>query len=90
MKIKIEAGRAKGTVSAPPSKSMAHRLLISAGLAKGESVIHGIEGSQDVLATIDCLRALGAECKIENGTAYVRGTDALTALPHVYGLRTQF
>ena len=75
------AGRACGTVSAPPSKSMAHRLLISAGLSEGESVIHGIEESLDVLATLSCLRALGAECRIEDGTAFVRGFDARRATP---------
>ena len=81
MNVHIMAGRASGTVSAPPSKSMAHRLLISAGLSEGESVIHGIEESQDVLATLSCLRALGAECRVENGTAFVRGFDAKRATP---------
>ncbi len=51
----------RGSIKAPPSKSMAHRLLICSGLAVGESVISGISPSEDVLATIDCLRALGAE-----------------------------
>ena len=39
MKVKIKKGNAKGTVFAPPSKSMAHRLLICAGLANGKSII---------------------------------------------------
>ncbi len=81
MTVTLQAGRAIGTVCAPPSKSMAHRLLISAGLAQGESVIHGISDSLDVLATISCLRAMGAECKIEGDTAFVRGINARKAAP---------
>ena len=61
MKIKINKGKAKGFVEAPPSKSMAHRLLICAGLSDGISEIKGITESQDILATLDCLRALGAQ-----------------------------
>ena len=61
MKIKINKGKAKGFVEAPPSKSMAHRLLICAGLSDGISEIKGIAESQDILATLDCLRALGAQ-----------------------------
>ena len=60
MRIRIEPSAARGSVAAPPSKSMAHRMLICAGLAAGESVIEGIAPSQDVLATLDCLEALGA------------------------------
>ena len=81
MKITIQAGRAKGTVKAPPSKSMAHRLLICAGLSAGESVIHGISDSFDMRATAACLTALGADCRIENGTAYIKGIDATRAKP---------
>ena len=81
MNITIQKGKAKGTVTAPPSKSMAHRLLISAGLSEGESIIHGISDSQDVKATMKCLCALGAECRIENGTAFVTGINARHAKP---------
>jgi 3-phosphoshikimate 1-carboxyvinyltransferase len=53
-------------MTAPPSKSMAHRLLICAALAEGTSVIRNIELSQDILATIDCLKALGADISCED------------------------
>lgn len=75
MQIEIFPSTVKGTVTAPPSKSMAHRLLICAGLCNGESVIHGIAPSEDVLATLDCLNAIGAECKYENDTVWIRGVD---------------
>ena len=35
--------------------------------------MRGISDSRDVLATIDCLRALGATVEMENDTARVRG-----------------
>ncbi len=66
MQVKIYPGIAQGTVKAPPSKSMAHRYLIAAALAEGKSVISGVEYSQDILATIDCLRALGVEIAIND------------------------
>lgn len=75
MKIRINKGTARGTISAPPSKSMAHRLLISAAMCEGESVVHGISTCEDVLATLDCLRALGIECIQDGGDVTVRGKD---------------
>lgn len=50
-----------GTLRVPPSKSMAHRLLICAGLADGTSHIRNIQHSKDMEATIGCLEALGAK-----------------------------
>ncbi len=75
MKIKIEKGIARGTVCAPPSKSMAHRLLICAGLSDGECVVHGISDSEDMLATMDWLRALGVQCEKDGETVRVAGID---------------
>lgn len=76
MKAKIKKSTAHGTVSAPTSKSMAHRLLICAALAKGQSIISGVTFSQDILATIDCLEKLGAKCKIEGDSVTVTGTHS--------------
>lgn len=73
MRVTIEKGRAGGSVFAPTSKSMAHRLLICAGLSEGRSVIHGVSECEDVLATIDCLRAFGIECKRDGDTVTVIG-----------------
>ena len=60
MKVRIIPGRAVGCVTAPPSKSMAHRLLICAALSHGTSTVTGVSFSEDILATLDCLEALGA------------------------------
>lgn len=75
MNIRIFPSVAKGSVTAPPSKSMAHRALICAALAKGESRIAGISDCEDVSATIDCLCALGAECRLDNDTVVIQGID---------------
>ena len=42
MKVIITPSKAMGSVNAPPSKSLAHRLLICAGMCEGESIVHGI------------------------------------------------
>ena len=73
MKVIFYPSHASGNLTAPPSKSMAHRLLIAAGLAEGKSVIHNVAQSEDVLATIDCSTALGAECLLEKDTVTVSG-----------------
>lgn len=75
MRAIVEPSRAHGTVSAPPSKSMAHRLLICAGLSADTSVIHSLAMSDDIMATIGCLRSLGADIRLSGDTAYVRGVD---------------
>lgn len=63
----ITPGELKGDIKIPPSKSMSHRALICAALAKGESMITNLLFSQDILATIDTLEALGA--------TFVKGED---------------
>ena len=75
MNVRIYPSRAHGSVGAPPSKSMAHRLLICAALAKGESRMEGVSDCEDVQATLDSLQALGAECKIENNIVILKGID---------------
>ena len=69
MKITILPSKAYGKTTAPPSKSMAHRLLVCAGCAEGTSRIQNIDLSEDILATLRCLKAMGAEWSLESGTA---------------------
>ena len=73
MKVTVKPSRACGTVAAPPSKSYAHRLLIAGALADGTSRITGVAPSQDMLATLDCLAALGVPNRLENGVAVLGG-----------------
>ena len=59
MRVKISPSRAAGRVTAPPSKSVAHRALIC-GAWSESSTISGLAWSEDISATCDCLTALGA------------------------------
>ena len=54
-----------GKVQAPPSKSMAHRYLIGAALSGEECSFSGVDFSEDILASTDCLQALGAKITID-------------------------
>lgn len=75
MKVTIKPGVATGKIKAPPSKSCAHRLLICAALAKGESVIENIGTNEDISATVSCLKELGAKIDIVDNKAIVCGID---------------
>ena len=57
----IKPSRLGGTIQAPPSKSMAHRYLIGAALSGRKCSLSGVDYSEDILASMDCLKALGAE-----------------------------
>ena len=60
-----------GTTNAPPSKSMAHRFLLGAALCGQKCTLEGVDFSEDILASIDCLRELGANITIHNNTVTV-------------------
>ena len=74
MNLIIRPSQASGTVQAPPSKSMAHRQLIAAALGPQTSRIDNLEWSEDILATLDCLRALGASIERKDGPAAIGRT----------------
>lgn len=60
MDIKIYPGKLTGTVTAIPSKSYAHRLLICAAFSDKPTFLHCPETNQDIEATVNCLNAIGA------------------------------
>ena len=59
MKVKVYPAVCSGAVRVPPSKSLAHRALLCAGLAEGTSRITGVSSSEDMAATCGALEALG-------------------------------
>ncbi len=75
MTVEIYKSAPSGIIAAPPSKSIAHRLILCAALAQGESHIDNIDLSQDILATLDCINELGANYIFENGTLTIQGCD---------------
>ena len=81
MNITITPAKLAGTIVPPPSKSQAHRALIAAALAHGESVISNVALSQDIEATIRCLEELGARFRREGGGIAVQGMGANVMSP---------
>lgn len=77
MKAIFRPSELNGAVNAPPSKSMAHRYLIGAALSKEKCVVSGVDYSEDILATIDCLQALGAEVSCNNDVVTVDSANFL-------------
>ena len=71
MRAEFTPCRLEGSVFAPPSKSMAHRYLIGAALSGEKCTLCGVDFSEDILASIDCLSALGANIKIDGDTVVV-------------------
>ncbi len=74
MTVTIEKSKASGVISAPPSKSMAHRYLICGAFSQ-KSEIRGVGFSDDIKATLSCLEALGADIKINNNNVTIGGID---------------
>ena len=87
MTANIKPSALKGKVTAPPSKSMSHRLLICAGLCEGKSEIKNIAFSEDILATVDCLKTMGAKIDIDGDTLTVVGTLPMRSDGGVYKCR---
>ncbi len=72
MKVLIQKSTAKGRVQAPPSKSLAHRMLICGALS-GNSQIENLSASNDIAATVSCLKAMGAAVDFDGKTAKLGG-----------------
>lgn len=71
--MRVGISKASGFMTAPPSKSMAHRHLICAALSEGTSVISNIDLSEDIRATLGCLDQLGASAQTEGSRITVHG-----------------
>jgi 3-phosphoshikimate 1-carboxyvinyltransferase len=63
------AGRLRGELRLPGDKSISHRGLMLALLARGESRIRGAGGGADVRSTAGIVAALGAAVDVERGGA---------------------
>ena len=74
MTVTVKKGRAFGKITAPPSKSMAHRNLICGAFSE-HSEISGVAMSKDIEATIGCLRGLGAHVSVNADSVSIGGLD---------------
>ena len=74
--IKITPSKLSGTVHVPASKSISHRALICAALAKGTSVIDNLLECDDTDATIRILSSMGARIHKEGTKTIIEGIIA--------------
>lgn len=74
---KIYPNRLNGEVKIPPSKSMAHRAVICAALGDGISKVTNIDYSDDIIATIEAMSALGAKITRKEDYLEVYGIKSL-------------
>ena len=81
MNIVIEPSPLKGEIAAIPSKSVAHRMLICAALADGPTTLRIPKTSDDIDATADCLRALGAAITVNNEDYIVEPIAQIENIP---------
>ena len=74
MDVRITPRKLSGTVTPPSSKSMTHRAILAAALARGTSTLRNVSFSQDVRATLDCAAGLYCRCQEpEPGVLTIRG-----------------
>ena len=77
MNITIRPAPLSGTLRVPSSKSMTHREIIAAALAKGETEVTGVTWSEDIEATVRILSLFGAAIEKKEGkegiTLSIRG-----------------
>jgi 3-phosphoshikimate 1-carboxyvinyltransferase len=62
-----------GGVEPPGDKSISHRYAMIAALADGASELRHFAAAADCHSTLDCMKALGAEVKLDKDTVRVTG-----------------
>ena len=80
MNVIIRPKKLSGEIVIPPSKSLSHRAIIAASLACGKSVISNVLFSKDILATIDAMRACGADIVKYEDSLVIYGSKVKRAL----------
>jgi len=73
MRATIEKSKAHGSLFAPPSKSVQHRYILSAALAEGTSTVSNVDLSQDITATLECAKELGAKVSVGDRQVTITG-----------------
>lgn len=80
MKLEINPGMLKGDVVIPPSKSLSHRAIMAAAMAEGKSYITNLNFSEDIKATTEAMKSLGARFEIGEDYELVEGVSKLKRL----------
>ena len=83
MEVTVEnADHLEGVVSAPPSKAYTHRMLIASSLSDGTSKISNPLVSDDTQATLEAVKALGAETELHENCWTIHGSEQLRTPSH--------
>lgn len=72
---------AAGSVRLPGSKSISNRVLLLAGLAEGETLIHDLLASDDTAVMLEALRQLGCTITQDGSQLRVRGVGGQLSAP---------
>ncbi len=73
MDLTILPQKLSGSVTVPPSKSLAHRAVICAALSDGSCKIDNIALSDDIIATTEAMRMFGATIEQDGSTLTIHG-----------------
>lgn len=76
MTVNCTPSALSGKIKAISSKSDAHRLLICAALSETETKIYCNVMSKDIAATLNCLKSMGTEIKVDG--------DVITVNPNLF------
>lgn len=73
--ITITPSKSSGSITIPSSKSILHRAIICASLAKGRSILENVYISNDIMHTIECFRLLGSNIEIKGSKLIIDGIE---------------
>jgi 3-phosphoshikimate 1-carboxyvinyltransferase len=94
--VAIKSGALDAVATVPGSKSIAHRALICAALARGDSTITGLPDGDDTQAMLQGLMMLGATISLDGADAHIEGsidldrTDAINVDANLAGTTARF
>lgn len=94
--VAIKTGALDAVATVPGSKSIAHRALICAALARGDSTITGLPDGDDTQAMLQGLMLLGAGISLDGADAHIDGSidldrmDAITVDANLAGTTARF
>ena len=73
--VMVSCGKLSGRVIVPPSKSVAHRMIIASGLTGGNCTVSNVSFSEDILATIGAMKKIGAKIEATENSVKFYGRE---------------
>lgn len=74
MRLRVRSGPAlRGRTEVPGDKSIGHRAVLFAGLARGRCVVRGLSGGADNRATVAAMKAMGVPIEEQGDELRVQG-----------------